>query len=209
MQEQIQHDNNNAVVAITRAAMEEELGDAYKRCWAFAFKYASEELSLDNQIENLCREFDLVKCQAQWFVTGANTILLQKELKEIRQAKQDDCASKKLEQRELVNFAECTSKKARLAENYVSQMEMMSFLEDVEELSHDLEFRKFWDELSSIKQKVLEQNCATEKEVLKIFRIRSIVERAREEDERFFDAYPVSTGAWENGHFDRVGEIFY
>ena len=80
--EQIQKDTNNTTTKITRAAMEEVLGDAYKRCWAFAFKYATEELDYDIQIESLYREFDLFKSQAEWFVKGANTILFQKEIQE-------------------------------------------------------------------------------------------------------------------------------
>ena len=68
MKEQIQQEINRPVTKITRAGMEEELGDAYKRCWTFAFKYASEELDFDTQIDNLCREFDLIEKQAEWFV---------------------------------------------------------------------------------------------------------------------------------------------
>jgi len=207
MQEQIQQDSDRLTVKITRAGMEEELGDAYKRCWAFAFNYASEELDLDDQIENLCREFDLLKPQAQWFVNGANAILLQKEVKEIRQANQSGSISKKDKQQQLTEFS--GHKNIKPSENYVSQLEVMSFLEDVEEMSHDLNFLEFWEELGKIKQQVIEQYCATEKEVLTIFKIRSTVERAQEENERFFDAYPVSTGAWENGHFDHSGEITY
>jgi uncharacterized protein YbaP (TraB family) len=207
MQEQIQQDSDRLTVKITRAGMEEELGDAYKRCWAFAFNYASEELDLNDQIENLCREFDLLKPQAQWFVNGANAILLQKEVKEIRQANQSGSISKKDKQQQLTEFS--GHKNIKPSENYVSQLEVMSFLEDVEEMSHDLNFLEFWEELGKIKQQVIEQYCATEKEVLTIFKIRSTVERAQEENERFFDAYPVSTGAWENGHFDHSGEITY
>ena len=209
MQEQIQQDNDNLTVRITRAGMEEELGDAYKRCWAFAFNYASEELDLNDQRENLCREFDLLKPQAQWFVNGANAILLQKEVKEIRQANQNGNISKKDKQQELAEFPGFISKNTKPSENYVSQLEMLSFLEDIEQMSHDLNFLEFWEELGKIKQQVIEQYCATEKEVLTIFKIRSAVERAQEENERFFDAYPVSTGAWENGHFDHSGEITY
>ena len=207
MQEQIQQDSDRLTVKITRAGMEEELGDAYKRCWAFAFNYASEELDLNDQIENLCREFDLLKPQAQWFVNGANAILLQKEVKEIRQANQSGSISKKDKQQQLTEFS--GHKNIKPSENYVSQLEVMSFLEDVEEMSHDLNFLEFWEELGKIKQQVIEQYCATEKEVLTIFKIRSTVERAQEENERSFDAYPVSTGAWENGHFDHSGEITY
>ena len=83
MQKQIQEINDNSVVKITRVAMEEELGDGYKKCWAFAFKYASDELDFDSQIENLCREFDLFKPQAEWFVNGANSILFKKEIHRI------------------------------------------------------------------------------------------------------------------------------
>jgi hypothetical protein len=209
MQEQIQQNNDHLTVKITRAGMEEELGDAYKRCWAFAFKYASEELDLDDQIENLCREFDLLRHQAQWFVNGANTILLQKEAKEIRQAKQSGDIPKKDKQQELAEFSGFMSKTTKPSENYVSQLEMMSFLEDVEEMSSDPDFLEFWEELGKIKQKVLEQYCATEKEVLTVFRIRSAADKAKEAGERFFDAYPVSTEAWDNGHFDHMGEIIY
>ena len=209
MQEQIRQDSDRLTVKITRAGMEEQLGDAYKRCWAFAFNYASEELDLNDQIENLCREFDLLKPQAQWFVNGANAILLQKEVKEIRQANQNGNISKKDKQQELAEFPGFMPNNTKPSENYVSQLEIMSFLEDVEEMSHDLNFLEFWEELGKIKQQVIEQYCATEKEVLTIFKIRSTVERAQEETERFFDAYPISTGAWENGHFDHSGEITY
>jgi len=99
--------------------------------------------------------------------------------------------------------------KTKPLENYVSQLEMMSFLDDVEQMSQDLEFSEFWEELGKIKQKVLEKSCATEEEVLKIFKIRSVVERAKEENERFFDAYPISTDAWENGYFNVAGEIVF
>jgi hypothetical protein len=206
MQEQIQQDEDHLAVKITRAGMEGELGDAYKRCWALAFKYASDELEFDEQVDNLCREFDLLTPQAQWFVKGANTILFKKEAKEIRQANQNDSISKD-NQQELSEFS--VHKSIKQTENYVSQLEMMSFLEDVEEMSHDVDFGEFWEELGKIKQQVIEQYCATEKEVLTIFRIRSTVERAKEENERFFDAYPLSTGAWENGHFDIAGEVIF
>ncbi|HML73159.1 MAG TPA: hypothetical protein PKB02_01560 [Anaerohalosphaeraceae bacterium] len=209
MQEQIQQDSDRLTVKITRTGMEEQLGEAYKRCWAYAFNYASQELDLDDQIENLCREFDLLRPQALWFVNGANAILLQKEVKEIRQANQNGNISKKDTQQELAEFPGVMSKNTKPSENYVSQLEMMAFLEDVEEMSHDVDFEEFWEELGKIKQQVIEQYCATEKEVLTVFRIRSAVERAQEENERFFDAYPVSTGAWENGHFDHTGEITY
>jgi hypothetical protein len=207
MQEQIQQDNGNLLVKITRAGMEEELGDAYKRCWAFSFKYASEELEFDEQVDNLCKEFDLIKPQAEWFVKGANSILFKKEAKEIRQINQNDSVSKKDKQQELTEFS--GHKNIKPSENYVSQLEIMSFLEDVEEMSHDVEFSEFWDELGKIKQKVVEQYCATDKEVLTIFKIRTMVDRAKEENERFFDAYPVSTDAWENGHFDIAGELVF
>jgi hypothetical protein len=36
-----------------------------------------------------------------------------------------------------------------------------------------------------------------------------MVENDREQKERFFDAYPVSTDAWENGYFDIKGEVVY
>jgi len=151
MQKQIQQDSDRLTVKITRAGMEEQLGDAYKRCWAFAFNYASEELDLDDQIENLCREFDLLKPQAQWFVNGANAILLQKEVKEIRQANQNGNISKKDKQQELAEFPGFMSNNIKPSENYVSQLEIMSFLEDVEEMSHDLNFLEFWEELGKIK----------------------------------------------------------
>ena len=76
-------------------------------------------------------------------------------------------------------------------------------------MSHNTEFSEFWSDLNELKQSVIEQQCATEKEVLRIFQIRSIVEHSQQEKERFFDAYPVSTDAWENGHFDIAGEIIY
>jgi len=209
MQEQIQQDSDRLTIKITRAGMEEQLGDAYKRCWAFAFKYASEELDLDDQIENLCREFDLLKPQALWFVNGANTILLQKEVKEIRQANQNGSTSKKDTQQELAEFPGFISKNTKQSENYVSQLEMMAFLEDVEEMSHDVDFEQFWEELDKINQHVSEQYFSTENEVLTVFRIRASVERAKEENERFFNAYPISTSAWENGHFNHIDEIAY
>ena len=208
MQEQIQQSENNPTVKITRAAMEQELGDNYKRCWALAFNYANEELDFDNQTENLCREFDILRPQAQWFVNGANSILFRKEAKHTRQTNQEDSLSEKPKQRELDDFSIKTTK-AKATENYVSQLEMMSFLEDIEEMSHDQSFLEFWEELGNIKQQVLEQSCATEREVLKIFRIRSTIERAQEQEQRFFDAYPVTTDAWENGHFDIAGEVIF
>ncbi len=186
-------------IRITRAAMEAELGDSYKRCWAVAFKYANEELGFDEQVESLCREFDILKLQAVWFVNGANSILFKKEAKECRDIEQ------KGNQTKLVGFSEGVKQSSR----YVSELEMMSFLEDLDEMSGDVDFADYWAELNVIKQTVLEQQCATEKEVLSVFRIRSMVERAKEENERFFDAYPVSTGAWENGYFDKNGEVAY
>ena len=208
MNKQIQQAINNSVAKITRAAMEEELGEAYKRCWAFAFKYANEELDFDTQVDNLCREFDILKPQANWFVTGANTILFQKEIKQTRQANQKNDLSEKPKQRELGDFP-TKPNKAKVSERYVSQLEMMAFLEDVEEMRHDQSFLEFWEELSEIKHNVLEQQCATEREVLKIFKIRSITESVREEEQRFFDAYPVTTDAWENGHFNIAGEVIF
>ena len=205
MKEQIQQEINRPVTKITRAGMEEELGDAYKRCWAFAFKYASEELDYDMQTENLCREFDLIENQAEWFVNGANAILFQKEAKQARQETQNNL--KEDNQRELTEFSSTQSKKPTHSENYVSQLEMMSFLEDVEQMSHNPDFLEFWEDLKALKEQVLEQQCATEKEVLRAFKIRSVAERSQEEKERFFDAYPVSTDAWENGYFDIAGEI--
>jgi hypothetical protein len=208
MQEQIQQEITNPAVKITRAAMEQELGDNYKRCWALAFQYAEEDFDFDIQTENLCREFDILRPQAKWFVNGANSILFRKETKQARQTNQEDDSSEKPEQRELDDFS-VKSEKTKATENYISQLEMMSFLDDVEEMGHDPEFSEFWDELGEIKQKVLEQSCATERDVLKIFRIRSTIERAREEQQRFFDAYPVTTDAWENGYFDIAGEVIY
>jgi hypothetical protein len=35
------------------------------------------------------------------------------------------------------------------------------------------------------------------------------VEQAKEAGERFFDAYPISTDAWESGHFNVAGEVIY
>ena len=104
MQKQIQQSENNPTVKITRAAMEQELGENYKRCWAVAFKNANEELNFDIQAENLCREFDILRQKAEWFVNGANSILFQKETKQIRQAIQEDDTLEKPEQRELDDF---------------------------------------------------------------------------------------------------------
>ncbi|HBG28983.1 MAG: hypothetical protein A2Y10_14825 [Planctomycetes bacterium GWF2_41_51] len=205
MQEQIQQ-KDHLTIHITRTAMETELGDDYKRCWAYAFKYATEELDFDEQVENLCREFDLIKSQAQWFVKGANSILFKKEAKEIRQTNQENYSSNKNKQCELADFSQA---KTKPSEKYVSQLEMMSFLEDIEEMCNDADFSEFWEELGKIKQKVIEQYCATDKEVLAIFKIRTMVDRAKQENERFFDAYPISTDAWENGHFDIAGEITF
>lgn len=204
MQKQIQ-DEKYLNIKITRAAMEAELGDNYKRCWAVAFKNANEELDFDIQVENLCKEFDVLRPQAVWFVNGANSILFKQEAEQTRQSDSED---DKPEQRQLADFKQRPIK-AKAEQRYVSQLEMMSFLEDVEEMISDQSFSEFWDELSEIKQTVIEQSCATEREILKIFRIRSTVERANEDNQRFFDAYPVSTDAWENGHFDIAGEIIY
>lgn len=206
MQQQIQQNSDNPVtVKITRAAMEEELGDSYKRCWAYAFKYASDELDFDVQVENLCREFELLKPQAIWFVNGANAILFKKEAKEDRQETANGDVFKK--QRELSEFSSYKSTKQQ--EEYVSLLEMMSFIEDIEEMCNDVDYAQFWDDLGNIKQRVLEQSCATEKEVLAVFKIRSIADRTKEENERFFDAYPVSTDAWENGYFNTAGEVVF
>lgn len=199
--EQIQEDVNNPTTKITRAAMEEELGDAYKRCWAAAFKYATQELDYDTQMGNLCKEFDLFKPQAEWFVKGANKILFQKEIQETCQESQS-----KDKQQELTDYKGNSKKQS---ENYVSQLEMMSFLEDIEEMSNSVDFAEFWDELNELKQTVQEQQCATEREVQKIFKIRTIVDRALEEEQRFFDAYPVTTDAWENGRFNNAGEVIF
>ena len=203
MQQKTQQNEQDLTVKISRAAMEEELGQAYKRCWAIAFKIAGEGLDIDAQIETLCREFDLIKPQAEWFIKGANSILRQKE----QGFKNDN--SKQPVQRGLLRFSIKQTTTAARVERYVSQLEMMSFLEDVSEMSQNAEFAEFWEDLKTIQNKVLEQQCATEKEVLRVFKIRSMVQRKREENERFFDAYPVSTDAWENGHFDAAGEIFY
>lgn len=192
---------------ITRAAMEAELGDAYKRCWALAFQHASEELDFDVQVENLCREFDLIKFQAIWFVNGANSILFKKEATQKRITKDSD--SEKPEQRQLTDFSKAKPKKVKPTENYVCQLEMMSLLEDIEQMCNDAEFTEFWDDLSKLKYTILEQQCATEKDVQRIFKIRSMVESAREEKERFFNAYPISTDAWENGYFNIAGEVIY
>jgi hypothetical protein len=130
MQEQTQNKSELLTVKITRAGMEEELGDSYKRCWALAFKYASNELDFDEQVESLCREFELLRPQAIWFVNGANAILFRKEAKFSRQMNQT-----KDKQPALTEFS--SRKNTKPSENYVSQLEMLSFLEDVEEMSHD------------------------------------------------------------------------
>jgi len=199
MQKQIQQDNDLLTGKITRAGMEEELGNAYKRCWAFAFQYATEELEFEDQTEKLCREFDLIRPQAEWFVKGANAILFKQEAKQSQQIMKQAENTPKVEQRQLADFSQAKTMEPKHFENYVSQLEMMSFLEDVEEISRDPDFMEFWEDLKALKDKVVEQQCATENEVLRVFKIRSIVEGKREEKERFFDAYPVSTDAWENG----------
>lgn len=189
---------------ITRAGMEEELGEAYKRCWAIAFKLAEEGLSIDEQIEQLSREFDLIGPQAEWFINGAASIIRQKD----KQPKTPPAPKTQLVQRDLSQFSANSQMANQQRERYVSHLEMMSFLSDIETMCGDVDFSAFWKDLKAIKDRVLEQQCATEKEVLCLFNIRSKVERAKEENERFFDAYPVSTDAWENGHFDINGEIF-
>lgn len=209
MQEQIQQDSDLLTGKITRAGMEEELGNAYKRCWAFAFQYASEELDFEDQTEKLCREFDLIKPQAEWFVKGANAILFKQENKQTRRVNVQPDNSEKSPQRQLEDFSSVPLKTAKPLEVYVSQLEMMSFLEDLEEMSQDPDFIESWEDLKTLKDKVVEQQCATDREVLRVFKIRSLVESKREEKERFFDAYPVSTDAWENGYFDTAGEIVY
>ncbi len=186
----------NTQTKITRAAMETELGDSYKRCWAYAFKYADEGLDFEVQLDNLCREFGLVKAQAVWFVNGACSILARQEAKESR--------AKPEKQTEILNFFG-----EKKQERFISELEMMSFLEDLDEMSKDADFSEYWQDIGQIKQSVLESGCATEKEVLSVFRIRSKVESDREQRERFFDAYPVSTDAWENGCFNVAGEIVY
>lgn len=209
MQEQIQQNNNLLTGKITRAGMEEELGGDYKRCWAFAFQYASENLDFEDQAEKLCREFDLIRPQAEWFVKGANAILFKQEAKQSRQITEESEESPRPQQRQLADFSQGNPTKPKHFENYVSQLEMMSLLEDVEEMSREPDFIEFWEDLKTLKEKVIEQQCTTENEVLRVFKIRSIVEGKREEKERFFDAYPVSTDAWENGYFDTAGEIVY
>ena len=114
-------------IKITKAAMESELGDNYKRCWAMAFKYANEGLGFSEQIDKLVQEFDLIKAQAEWFITGANKILLKND-----QNKQPDLP-KTDEQPKISSFA--ISKPKKTVIDYVSQTEMMSFLEDLEELT--------------------------------------------------------------------------
>ena len=154
---------------LTRSTMEAELGDSYKRCWAFAFKYASEELNFDTQVEKLSREFDLFKNHAVWFINGANSILFKHQAQE----NQKQNISQKINQQELANYSKNKTSNVKPLENYVSELEMMSFLEDIEELGNDTDFSEFWEDLSKLKQRVIEQQCATEKEVLKIFKIRS------------------------------------
>jgi len=185
---------------ITRAGMEEELGESYKRCWAIAFKLAEEGISMDEQIESLAREFDLIGPQAEWFLNGAHSILKRKE--------NPPKPKTQPVQRELSQFSANSKKASRQCVRYVSELEMMSFLSDIEQMCGDVDYSAFWQDLKVLKDRVLEQQCATEKEVLCLFKIRAKVERAKEENERFFDAYPVSTDAWENGHFDINGEIF-
>ncbi len=189
---------------ITRAGMEEELGESYKRCWAIAFKLAEEGLSIDEQIESLASEFDIIGPQAEWFINGANSILRQKD----KQPKTPPTPKNQPVQRDLSQFSFDSQKTSRQRVRYVSELELMSFLSDIEAMCGDVDFSAFWQDLKAIKERVIEQQCATEKEVLRLFKIRSKVERAKEENERFFDAYPVSTDAWENGHFDVNGEIF-
>ena len=205
MNEQTQNNNDYQSVRLTRSAMEAELGDAYKRCWAFAFKYASEELDFDTQVDKLSREFDLFKHHAVWFINGANSILFKKQSEE----NQKHNISQKIKQQELFNNSKNKTAKVKPSENYVSELELMTFLEDIEELSNDTDFSEFWEDLGKLKQKVIEQQCATEKDVLKIFRMRSLVESKKQQDERFFGSYPVNTDAWENGHFDIAGEIVF
>jgi hypothetical protein len=209
MQKQIQQDSDFLTDKITRAGMEEELGIAYKRCWAFAFQYANEGLEYEDQTEKLCLEFDLIRPQAEWFVKGASAILFKEEAKQARQRTEESEDSPKVQQQQLAEFSQGKPTKPKHFENYVSQLEMMSFLEDVEEISRDPDFMEFWEDLKTLKDKVIEQQCTTENEVLKVFHIRSIVEGKREEKERFFDAYPVSTDAWENGYFNVAGEVIY
>lgn len=205
MNKQTQNNNGYQSVRITRSAMEAELGDSYKRCWAFAFKYASEKLDFETQVEKLSREFDLFKHHAVWFINGANSILFKQQAEK----NQKHNISQKIKKQELINYSKDKTVKVKPAENYVSELEMLSFLEDIEELRNDTDFSEYWEDLSKLKQKVIEQQCATEKEVLKIFKIRSLVESKKQEQERFFDAYPVSTDAWENSYFDVAGEIIY
>ena len=191
-------------VKITKQAMQEELGDDYKRCWAFAFKYANEKIDYDEQVKRLCDQFELIKSQGEWFVTGANKIvLINEQADSVEQEKEEE----EEEQKELSSFSNARQKKPAI--EYISQIEMMTFLEDVEEMIKDCKYGKYWGDLEKLKQTVMEQNCATKIEVLTIFNIRSLIEGEQEADERFFDAYPVSTSAWENGHFDCAGNVNY
>ena len=149
-------------VKITKQAMQEELGDDYKRCWAFAFKYAKENIDYDEQVKRLCDQFELIKSQGEWFVTGANKIVLINE-----QEDNVDQQGEEEEQKELSSFSAARQKKPET--DYISQMEMMTFLEDVEEMIKDCKFSDYWVDLEKLKQRVTEQICATEKEVLMIW----------------------------------------
>ena len=132
MQQKTQQEINPAAVKITRAAMEEELGEAYKRCWAIAFKVANEGLDTEEQIEQLSREFDLIRPQAEWFINGAQSILSQKERQPKPQPQREPLQQPT--QRDLSQYSSSPVKTTTRTERYVSQLEMMSFLEDVEEM---------------------------------------------------------------------------
>jgi DNA-binding XRE family transcriptional regulator len=209
MQQYTQQDEMAPAVKISRAAMEEELGEAYKRCWAIAFRIADKGLDFDEQIERLSREFELIRPQAEWFIRGALAILSQKEKRPEQKPEPKPELKNPAVQRDLSQFSSVSAKITRQTERYVSQLEMMSFIEDIEQMSGDVDYSEYWEDLAQLKQTVLEQQCATEKEVLRVFDIRTMVQREKEEKERYFDAYPVSTDAWENGHFDINGEVNY
>lgn len=209
MQQYTQQDEMTPAVKITRSGMEQELGEAYKRCWAIAFKIADKGLDFDEQIEQLSREFELIRPQAEWFIRGALSILSQKEKQPEQKPEPKPELKNQAVQRDLSQFVSRSAKTARQTERYVSQLEMMSFIEDIEQMCGDVDYSAYWEDLAQLKQTVLEQQCATEKEVLRVFNIRTMIQREKEEKERYFDAYPVSTDAWENGHFDIKGEVYY
>ncbi len=188
-------------VRITKLAMQEELGEQYSRCWSFAFKYASDDLEFNEQVARLGQRFNLLRSQASWFIKGAHRIL-------VKQGSIISDEPVKLEvQTELSGFSRKPT--AKPAFDYVSQTEMMAFLADLEDLLNHRDYAEHWAELERLQQIVMEQQCATEKEVLKLFHLRAVVEGELEARERFFDAYPVSTDAWENGYFDNAGNVNY